>query len=65
MGEAVVNFTLYHTDNDPSTNTTNTQRVEMKVYGRSPANLKATYFLEQLYLQLMVQTETHSQSQRW
>ncbi len=65
MGNAVVNFTLYNTDNDPVTKNPEKQRIEMKVYGRSPANLKATYFLEQLYLQLMVQTETHSQSQRW
>ena len=40
MGK-VINFTLYKTDDDSATDHKDRQRIEMKVYGRSPENLKA------------------------
>lgn len=44
----VANFTLYKTDNDPATG--NRQRIEMKVFGSSPANLKATFQSNYIYI---------------
>ena len=40
MGKAI-NFTLYKTDDDVATGSTDVQRVEMKVYDKSPEDLKA------------------------
>ena len=41
MGQAI-NFTLYKTDDDPSTTSQDRQRIEMKVYNPSPVDLKAS-----------------------
>ena len=41
MGKAI-NFTLYTTDNDPVTGYTDRQRLEMKVFEKSPKILQAT-----------------------
>ena len=40
MGQAI-NFTLYKTDDDVATGSTEVQRIEMKVYDKSPEELKA------------------------
>lgn len=45
----VVNFTLYKTDNDAVTNDPTRQRLEMKVFDKSPANLKATFNSSYIY----------------
>lgn len=37
----VVKFTLYKNDNDPATQSSDRQRIEMKVFDKSPADLKA------------------------
>ena len=49
MGDALVNFTLYHTDNDSASSNPEKQRIEMKVYARSPVNLKATFNSSYIY----------------
>ena len=45
----VANFTLYKTDNDPATGEADRQRIEMKVFEKSPTNLKATLNSNYIY----------------
>jgi len=45
----VTNLTLYKTDNDPATGNADRQRIEMKVFGSSPTNLKATFQSNYIY----------------
>ena len=46
---SVANFTLYQTDNDPITLLPDRQRLEMKVFEKSPTILKATVNTSYIY----------------